>query len=573
MDTKKTIHPNKKSNMVSKYYKGFLAGIKSNIYFTYLLLITIPLAFYMRFAFFSVPGSDDIAYAKNAFDIANGNFEIHAHPFSNRIGLIIPVAIVYKLFGVNEYTSIVYPFLCSIAHSILTFVSGTLFFNFRVGIFAMLLMLFLPLDIVYATLLMPDLPASTFISICSIIFLYCEKKYVKWENLLYFISGLSLGWAYLIKEDSLFFITFLIIYMIIFLFKRKAKFSWIYLMFGILVPIITECAYYFFKTGDVFYRIYGIETIHNVSVWSGISYHGYSLLKRMFFELLNVLLQNRLFSFYFFLVFACIVLFFLEKNKKGALWYFVLWFGIMFLNLNFCSTSLMSYNLLQVVDRYIYLLLYPAIILLAYYLDKFYELAENWQMQDARNLIVSLTIPLAITGIFNFIRFSLSDIFFMILVFGTICFIYLLPAMRYKQKKYVGWGIISLLVIANISPSIYMTVRHLIKKPYNEKYIFKLVKKLPNTIIYTDDRKKSILDYLDGFKNTLKIESFYDKNINEIENSYIIVDMDYLIFANKYYHKKIPLFAEHLPSHWKVLKRFNTQEGYGCVIYNARSVD
>ncbi len=538
---------------------------RGNQYFCCLLLITIPWAFFMRYIFLSVHGGgDDIAYSKNAFDIIQNNYQIQAHPFSNRFGMILPVAVIYKLFGVNEYTSVIYPCLCSLANLIIIFISGRLFFNIRVGILSVVFLLFLPLDVIYSTLLMPDLIASTFISICSIIFLYCEKKTIKWESILYFVSGLSLGWAYLVKEFSLFFITFLIVYMIIVSWKRKAKFEWVYLGIGILIPITAELAFYFLKTGTILCRVRGIETIHNVSVWSGIHYHGYTLWKRLFFDLLHTLFENRLFSFYFFFVSACIIVILREKTKRNELGYFALWFGVMFLNLNFCSTSLKSYNVLQPTDRYMYLLFCPGIIMLAYYLNTFSELAAHGQRE---NLMLSLTIPVAIMGIFNFIKFSLFDVVFISFILIIVYCLYVFP--KHTYAKYYTTGIMGILIMVNSLPSQYMAVRHLMRDPCNERDILKFVRKLPNKIIYTDNKTKPTLEYLNGYKNSPEIRTFHDeKNVREMINSYVLVNMDYLMYANKHYHKELPSFLGKLPPFWKELKHFNSMEGYGYVLYD-----
>lgn len=557
---------------VTQHHGNTIDTVRNNKYFWCFLLLAIPLAFYMRFVFFSVFGSDDLAYAKNAFDMANGNFKIQAHPFANRIGLILPVAVLYKLFGVNEYTSIVYPFLCSIAHSILTFVSGILFFNFRVGIFAMLLMLFLPLDIVNATLLMPDLPASTFISICSIIFLYCERSTTKRKDILYFLAGISLGWAYLIKETSVFFFVFLIIYMTFSVIKKKPKFGWIYLGIGILLPVIIEAIYYFWKTGDVFFRVHGIETSENTSPFSGINYHDHTLLKRLFYDLIYEILENRMHSFYFFFVFACIILVLREKKRQSEIWYFILWFCLTLLNLNFCPTTVKVYNLLIPLSRYMYPLIFPCVMIFAYYLDRLYQVRLNSLLHlPVKNIVISLIIPLGIICILNIIKPSFSGVFFIIIIFLIICFLFSTFARSNKYLIYIGSGITSLFILINILPSIYITIRYINKDIYNTmgnvRYILDFTMKSPNKLIYADSRMKNIIEYANKFKNNVRIESIFNKNTNEIVNSYIIIDKDYLLMLEKDYHMEIPRYLKNHPLNWKMLKRFNTTEDYGCFIY------
>lgn len=50
-----------------------------------------------------------------------------------RIGLIFPTALFFFLFGINEISAILFPFLCSIGNIILIYYLGELLFNKNVG--------------------------------------------------------------------------------------------------------------------------------------------------------------------------------------------------------------------------------------------------------------------------------------------------------------------------------------------------------------------------------------------------------------------------------------------------------
>ena len=57
-------------------------------------------------AFVGASGSDDLAYSIHAYRIATGTFHIEAFKdiAAFRMGLLLPVALLYKLFGPNEWT-------------------------------------------------------------------------------------------------------------------------------------------------------------------------------------------------------------------------------------------------------------------------------------------------------------------------------------------------------------------------------------------------------------------------------------------------------------------------------------
>jgi hypothetical protein len=57
-----------------------------------------------------VEGSDDVVYLNEAYKIFSGIYEVPTYVANLRIGTILPIALIFKLFGVNTYTI----FMCSL---------------------------------------------------------------------------------------------------------------------------------------------------------------------------------------------------------------------------------------------------------------------------------------------------------------------------------------------------------------------------------------------------------------------------------------------------------------------------
>jgi hypothetical protein len=69
------------------------------------VLFTIALA--LRLACFTgLIVSDDLGYAKYAQQISQGSYQLELHHYAVRYGVIAPLAAVYHLFGVQEWTAV-----------------------------------------------------------------------------------------------------------------------------------------------------------------------------------------------------------------------------------------------------------------------------------------------------------------------------------------------------------------------------------------------------------------------------------------------------------------------------------
>ena len=180
---------------------------KYNIYL--FLIIAVNFLFYFiihpRFVL-----SDDFVYAKNAFDIFNNQFKIYLHHFYNRFAVFIPVGILFKLFGVNDYTLTLWPFIINIATIITTYCFVEKNFGKEVAIISAFLIGFNFTQINWGLELAPDVIMSYFV-ILGIFLLYEARQNNKKEILYAILFVLSFFIAFLAKENIITALPFLFI--------------------------------------------------------------------------------------------------------------------------------------------------------------------------------------------------------------------------------------------------------------------------------------------------------------------------------------------------------------------------
>jgi 4-amino-4-deoxy-L-arabinose transferase-like glycosyltransferase len=124
-----------------------------------------------------------------------------------RIGLELPVAVLYRIFGSSEVAYYTIPILSAALLSVSIYLISKRLFSRRVGFFAGIWVIFIPNLIQDAGHLLPDLPATA----CSaaafaVLFTYFgdkvhQRKFSSKASISMFIlAGLLFGWSYLVKE-------------------------------------------------------------------------------------------------------------------------------------------------------------------------------------------------------------------------------------------------------------------------------------------------------------------------------------------------------------------------------------
>jgi len=347
-------------NAFKKYSKNKLLR---NTYF--LLFIIVMFGLFLRLIFFSgVDFSDSLAYAKTANDLDKG-IDLDLLPTaSTRLGVIYSTAFSYSLFGINDFSSVLFVLLSSLGSIILIFYFGKLLFNEKVGLMAALLLSFFPLDVVYSTKLLSDIPSAFFMALGVYIFLYFERK-KKLNRLGYFFSGIFIGIGYLIRESALLIALFFIIYI---LYKKRIKKRYFLVPLGVLIVFLVETLLFMSLTGDPFSRLHASQGYNAEAVSNIYNYFGRLDFPTGLFHYPWLIFTNGLLLYFYIFIFIAVGYSLIYKKKET--YYMLFWFIALLAYLSYGSSSFSQYIPFKAADRYLAIVSIPGILLFALFLTE-----------------------------------------------------------------------------------------------------------------------------------------------------------------------------------------------------------
>ncbi|HEX4889305.1 MAG TPA: phospholipid carrier-dependent glycosyltransferase, partial [Alphaproteobacteria bacterium] len=130
----------------------------------------------IRLLFFTGPlGSDEVTYTASAARILAGDWSVSSYNGATRYGVNLPVAGFMWLFGANEHSANAWALVTSLIEIIIVMHLGMAIWDKRAGLFASLLLAFLPLHVHYAGRAMADPPLALFISLGFYLFYWAER--------------------------------------------------------------------------------------------------------------------------------------------------------------------------------------------------------------------------------------------------------------------------------------------------------------------------------------------------------------------------------------------------------------
>ncbi len=331
-----------------------------------LLLLILLLGFVLRLVFFTgTSSSDELSYYHYAHQVTEGTFSIELNHFSFRLGIIYPTALLFSLFGVNEFSANAFVLLLSLAGIFLIFLLGKEIFNERIGLISAFLLSIFPLDIFYSTRLLPDIPSAFFMALSVLLFLYAERGMR--PMLLYSLSGLSIGIAYLMKEVSLLLGLFFLAYVI---YKKTFKLRYLLMGIGPALAVLLIFFVSYLHTGDPFFQKHSNQ-MQEISFLKE-HYPNYftpdGLINRLFLYLPYNLLTNIYYGFFFIPTFISILYIAMTRKKEPHV--ALLWMLPILLYINFGTISMKEYVPFPLDFRHVQIIAFPSLLLIGYLLDE-----------------------------------------------------------------------------------------------------------------------------------------------------------------------------------------------------------
>lgn len=236
-------------------------------YWMLLLILSVHLLCYF-WAQPNMEGSDDLGYAQIANSIYNGTFALNPHPFTNRLALTVPTALFYDWFGVNAYTSTLWPLLCSLGLIATVYAVAYSLFGNTTALFSALLLALNPFQIYYSVILMADmvLAAFLFMSVATLYYGRTSDASPGRQRLFALLFVLSYTIAVMAKEPAIWNVLLIGIVLAIDLHGRRNQSFWqVAVPLGLLVGF-GYFFIYFLVTGEFFYRFNGIERSQGIDV-------------------------------------------------------------------------------------------------------------------------------------------------------------------------------------------------------------------------------------------------------------------------------------------------------------------
>jgi hypothetical protein len=173
--------------------------------------------------------------------------------WSMRLGVILPVAVLYRLFSHSELTYYFLPISSTLLLVVSTYLIGRMLFNRMVGAASAMWMSFLPYFLLESGNLLPDITASACIT-TAIMLLIAIRDQTNNNNLRWIclLSGVLFGWAYLSKE---YFAIFALIIPIIFWRFDIPKKHLLWVAIGISLAVAIEFAIHAIRYGNPLLRL------------------------------------------------------------------------------------------------------------------------------------------------------------------------------------------------------------------------------------------------------------------------------------------------------------------------------
>jgi 4-amino-4-deoxy-L-arabinose transferase-like glycosyltransferase len=214
---------------------------------------------------------DDLDYSYKAWQILTRSGRwIFSDNNGTRVLSYLPIALSYRLFGINELSLPLVGFLQWFGQCVVLYLLGRMLFTRRVAGIAVLLLAFYPLDARYASRAMPDVPVSFWTSLSVLLFLAGTRRRGEpgdengrtWIAIC-FLSGVAIA-AGVAVRNSAFMVCFF--YVAWFAYESLSPFgrgvwcrakrrisAYLVVAAGLFVGLIVLCGAFYATTGNFFH--------------------------------------------------------------------------------------------------------------------------------------------------------------------------------------------------------------------------------------------------------------------------------------------------------------------------------
>ena len=210
-------------------------------------------------------GSDDLAYSTLANDIAQNRFQINPHPFAHRFSVLVPTALLFRLFGVNAYTTTLWPLFCALFLTMAVYWFSSRLFDKTAALFGAFLLAVNPFQVKYSMILTPDVVLSLCFFLAGGLLLFGRRAETTQGQVGFgMLFVLAFTGGVLAKMPMVWLAPFVLFFMVADLKKGRNIPLWLAVSLGGLVFGGGYFAAYHVYTGDFLYRLSGIEGMQDL---------------------------------------------------------------------------------------------------------------------------------------------------------------------------------------------------------------------------------------------------------------------------------------------------------------------
>ncbi len=331
-----------------------------------LVAAAVFLALALRAVFFSaLTGYDEFAYARIAGDIADGAFRFPdvSGYYGFRYLVTFPAALFHKLFGQTPYSTAAWPLLCSLGNTVLAYLLGRELFSRGAAVLAAFFQAFLPISVIYGTMLYPDEIPVFWTGLSALFFLKGAKLPGGWGGAgLFALSGLCAGLGWHTRLNSA---VMLLVYAVWAL-RNGFRPAHLALAGGFLAALLPDWAVGAALAGDPFFSLR--SQLAKLSADYHIAPRGHFIYLRglLGLDLYGLALYG--FYLYFFAAAAAVSFY---KKEAGRLWLPLAWFTIVTAYLEFGPSSLSPYRPVHKELRFLSMAFFPVILTSAWFVSGF----------------------------------------------------------------------------------------------------------------------------------------------------------------------------------------------------------
>ncbi len=308
---------------------------------------------------------DASVYGRLAHEIQTGVFQIAPHPFNQRFAVTVPTALSFYLFGVQAWSSTLWPFFCSVFAILIVFAVVYRPMGARTAVFAALLLGTNLDQVKYSSRLLPDLVVATFmLAAASILYLARTSDPPGRQRIYGALCALTLFVGALAKESVVWAVPFFLCVMAGDVLRKRNLRWWSWFMLTGIAASSAYFAAYYVVTGNALYRLQAIEGTHNVGLGSFIGKSSDAFFRRLTYEPLLFLIEKPGYGLPLILSLPAVVLLLRPGQvERRAIRFWAAYFLVILLSFWFGTTSLSAYNPLPITERFLIPLLAPLSIL------------------------------------------------------------------------------------------------------------------------------------------------------------------------------------------------------------------